>query len=202
MDFYDSKAFLFQAISYICNVSIIKNIGLYFLRSKLNDLHRKKEMCDLDSAQSVGLLFHADTAESYNRVIDFSKSLTEKKGIKVLCIGYISNPKLADAFTEQSGFRFFSTKKCNWYGKPKDHSVDYFIEKDFDILMDLCLEEFLPVQFIVGSSKAKLKVGKLNNKLNSYDVMIDIDKNNSLDFFITQIELYLSMFKMEHKIQS
>jgi hypothetical protein len=172
------------------------------LQRKLNRSTRKKVMCDLDGAKTVGILFTADNAVSYDRVILFVNELTEKRNIKVLSIGYVENKKDIDQFPEQTGFRFFSAKQCNWYGRPKDHSVDYFIEKDFDILLDLNLNDTIAIDFVVGMSKAKYKVGRLKPSTRMYDMMIDVNKNNTLDNLISQIELYLSMFKVEQKTEA
>ena len=180
-------------------MSIITSIGTMLLQRKLSRLTRKKVMCDLDGAKTVGILFTAENAVSYDRVILFVNELTEKRNIKVLSIGFVENNKNLDQFPEQTGFRFFSTKQCNWYGRPKDHSVHYFIEKDFDILLDLNLIDNLAIDFVVGMSKAKYKVGQLKQNPKMYDMMIDIKTDCTLDNLINQIELYLSMFKVEHK---
>ena len=169
------------------------------LQRKLSRQTRKKVMCDLDGAKTVGILFTADNAVSYDSVILFVNELTEKRGIKVLTIGFVENKKNLDLFPEQTGFRFFTTKQCNWYGKPKDHSVDYFIEKDFDILLDLNTIDNIAIDFVIGMSKAKFKVGQLKPEPKIYDMMIDIQNNRTLDNLITQVELYLSMFKVAHK---
>ena len=167
------------------------------LLRKLNRRTRKKVMCDLDGAKTIGILFNADSIDSYNRIIQFTNKLVDDRGIKVLSIGYVENKKHYDLFSEQTGFRFFTVKHCNWYGKPKDHAVDFFIDKEFDILLDLNLKDISTIDYIVGMSKAKYKVGKLKSQNKLYDMMIDTNKTNTLDFLITQIEVYLSMFKVD-----
>jgi hypothetical protein len=179
-------------------VSILNKIGNVLLQQKLKRRTRTKVMCDMDGAKTVGMLFTADSIDSYNRIIQFANKLVEEREIKVLSIGFVENKKHFDLYTEQPGFRFFSAKQCNWYGKPKDHAVEFFIEKEFDILLDLNLKDNVTLDFIAGMSKAKFKVGRQKNNTRIYDMMIDPQKENTLDYFITQVELYLSMFKVEH----
>lgn len=183
---------------YFCIVSIIRNIGNLLLQQKLKRRSRKKVMCDLDGAKTVGILFTADSIDSYNQIVQLANNYSDVRGKKILCIGFVENPKQFELFAEQSGFRFFSAKHCNWYGRPKDHSVDFFIEKDFDVLLDLTLKDNITMNYIVGMSKAKYKVGSLKPQTKLYDMMIDVAKNNTLDNLINQIELYLSMFKVEN----
>lgn len=180
----------------------MKYIGNILLRQKMAKQKGIRKMCNFDTAKSVGVLFVADTVESYQRVSEFTDTLLNERGIKVLTIGYVVDKKKQGDFNEKSGYRFFSTKQCNWYGKPNDHSVDYFVEKEFDMLIDLSLSDYLPLQFIVASSKTRLRVGRFSSSYVAQDVMIDINKNNTVDYLITQIELYLSMLKVEQKKES
>jgi len=179
-------------------VSIVTKIGNVLLRQQLKRRTRIKVMCDWDGAKTVGILFTPDSIESYNRIIQFANKLVDERSIKVLCIGYVENKKHLDLYSEQPGFRFFSAKQCNWYGKPKDHAVEFFIDKEFDMLLDLNLKDNVTLDFIAGMSKAKYKVGRQKDNTRIYDMMIDPQKENTLDYLITQIELYLSMFKVEH----
>jgi len=168
------------------------------LQQKLKRRTRTKVMCDMDGAKTIGMLFTADSIDSYNRIIQFANKLVEEREIKVLSIGFVENKKHFDLYTEQPGFRFFSAKQCNWFGKPKDHAVEFFIEKEFDILLDLNLNDNVTLDYIAGMSKAKYKVGRQKSNTRIYDMMIDPQNENTLDYFITQVELYLSMFKVEH----
>lgn len=155
----------------------------------------------MDGAKTIGVLFTADSIDSYNTIVSFANSLSQKDK-KVLCIGYVENKKQYEMFAEQSGFRFFSDKHCNWYGKPKSQSVDYFIGKDFDILMDVSLRDKSTIDYIVGLSKAKYKVGSIKQNDKLYDLMIDISKQNTLENLLQQIEIYLNMFKVKQNTES
>ena len=183
-------------------MNILQSIGNMLLQRKLKRRIRHKVMCDLDGAKTVGILFTADSAVTYDRIIQLVNEFTEKRNIKVLSIGYVENKKQLDLFTEQTGFRFYSAKQSNWFGRPKDHSVDFFIEKEFDIFLDLSLTDDISIDYIVGMSKSKFKVGRLKPNNRIYDMMIDIQKNNTLEYFITQIEVYLSMFKVKHNTKA
>lgn len=175
-------------------MSIIEKIGYYLLRRKVSQNKRKLVASNLESANSVGIIFNATNESSFLKASAFAEILTNR-GIKVQCVGYVDNKSQLEFFAGIKDMLFFSRKDHNWLGRPKDVSVNAFAEKQFDILIDLSLRESLPVQYIVGLSKAKMKVGKYM-EAGYYDMMIDISKNPTLDNFITQIGIYLTMFKV------
>ncbi len=175
-------------------MSIIEKIGYYLLRRKVSQNKRKLVANNLESANSVGVIFNATNESSFLKASAFAQSLTAR-GIKVQCVGYVDNKSQLEFFSGIKDMLFFSRKDHNWWGRPKDQAVNAFAEKHFDILIDLSLRESLPVQYIVGLSKAKMKVGKYMED-SYYDMMIDISKEPTLDNFTKQLGVYLNMFKV------
>lgn len=173
--------------------NIKERIGQYLLRRKVKKIKRKRVICNLDLAQTVGIIFNANSQASYERASQFANFLMNNKEIQVFAIGYVDNKEMLKFFADKKGFKFFSKKNLNWFGKPQNPSVDFFIDKQFDILMDLSLQDFYPIQYITALSKAKLKVGRFVEDENYYDFMLDIKKDRTLDNLINQIELYLSI---------
>jgi len=172
-----------------------QKIGNYILNRKLNRLKRKREICNLDLAKSVGIIFNATNQKSYERASRFANFLMTKD-IHILALGYVENKEMLKFYADKRGFKFFSRKNINWWGKPKNPSIDYFIEREFDILIDLSLESFFPIEYIVALSLAKLKVGRHLTEPNYFDIMIDISKERTLDNLINQVELYLSIMNV------
>jgi hypothetical protein len=109
-------------------------------------------------------------------------------------------------------YKFFCYKDLNWYFKPNEDSVKDFVNKEFDILIDLNLEENLSVRFVIAESVALFKTGRYSEiEPNYYDLMINVqdkkqmDKNeddeetfeqiNPLRELLDQTEYYLKMLK-------
>lgn len=175
-------------------MGIKEKIGAFILDRKSKKISRKREICNLDLAQTVGVIFSANSQESYDRASKFANFMINTKEIQVFALGYVDNKQMLKFFSDKRGFKFFSSKNCNWYGKPKNPSVDFFIDKQFDILIDLSLEHSFPIEYIVSLSKSKLKVGRFEERKDHiYDFMIDVSKQPTLDNLINQIELYLSI---------
>ncbi len=197
--------------------NIFLKIGHFVLNRTLKSIIRKREVNNFDSAKTIGIVFNATQQNSYECIKNFISFLSDYD-LKVLAIGFVNDNKIPDNYLYYKGFTFFSKKNLNWYFKPNDEDVDKFIDKQFDILIDFSLENYYPVQYIVGLSKAKFKVGRLSEKNNYYDLMIalekykkpdvltddekekklyhniDVEKENKLDFFIEQVKHYLFFY--------
>ena len=95
-------------------------------------------------------------------------------------------------------FDFFFLKDLNWYYKPQNYVINNFLEKDYDILINLCTSNCVPVKYLAGSSRAKFKVGKFEDNLSVYDMMIDV-KQNSLETLIKEVKHYLNLINTNGK---
>jgi hypothetical protein len=75
-----------------------------------------------------------------------------------------------------------------------------FISEPFDILIDLRLSKFTSLLFIVALSRAQFKVGRYRTDFKEfYDLMIDVEDNSDLTYFISQIQHYLEMMGRSSK---
>ncbi|OFY74060.1 MAG: hypothetical protein A2265_02720 [Bacteroidetes bacterium RIFOXYA12_FULL_33_9] len=172
--------------------SILNSIGNFFLKYKLKQLTRKRGCYNLDSAKTIGVVFNATNQQNYEIARSFIKYLMAGD-IKVEGLGFVNSTEVLDFYSYQTGVSFFSKKNLNWYKKPKHQTVEDFIAKEFDILLDITVEDDFPTKYIVSLSKAKFKVGRLTEKADYMDFMIDISKNNKSIYLIEQINHYLSL---------
>ena len=181
-------------------MSFLKNIKLRIAYSVLNNKvrkqSRKKGTFNLDSAKTVGIIINARNKDFFQTVQQFV-SFLKSKHIDVWSLGYTDSQDVIEAYAYQIGMNHFTKKNLNWYYKPKGNNIDQFIRKEFDILIDLSLIEFFPIHYLIGMSKAKMKIGRYIENNLYYDLMIDIDKNNNLEFLIEQIKHYLSIIKLQ-----
>jgi hypothetical protein len=176
-------------------VSIKENIRYYLLNRRLKKLKRKRSASNLEVAHSIGLIFNAASQSSYQKADDFAQTLIARN-MQVMMLGFVDNKEQLSFYADKKNGKFFSKKDLNWWGKPRSASADFFMGKQFDILIDLSLKESFPIQYIVAMSKAKMKAGKYLEQRSYYDLMIDIRKEPSLDYLIKQVVVYLTMFKV------
>jgi len=150
-------------------------IGRKVLERKLKGRVRTKQVCNINDAKNIGIIFNATQLVSFEIIRNFTKNLSEKK-IRVSVLGYVHSKKLIDHYLYRKGFNFFTKNNLNWFNKPVSDSVEEFINMPFDILINLCLEEYYPIQYIVALSVSGFKAGKYFEEPNYLDFMIDIEK--------------------------
>jgi len=152
---------------------------------------RHKQVYNLDTAKSVGIIFNATKQSSFDAAKELAEYISKKQA-DVFALGFVDSKEILNYYSDRSGFDFFSRKNLNWYGKPNNPVTEKFINRETDILIDLSLENFFPIQYIVGLSKARFKSGRFIEGDSYYDLMIDIRKNNELSSFIKHLKHYLS----------
>ena len=164
-------------------VKFLKNtksyIGHKIIERKLRDRLRTISVCNINDAKKIGIIFNATHLISFEIIRNFVKELSQKK-ISVNALGYVNSKKLIDHYLYRKGFNFFSRSNLNWFDKPVTDTVEEFINIPFDILINLCLEEYYPIQYVVALSVSTFKVGKYFDEPNYLDLMIDIEKEKKI----------------------
>jgi len=150
-------------------------IGRKVLHSKLKSLKRNIKVRNISEAKSVGIIYNATNAVSFEIIRDFTKILMQKK-IEVSVLGYVDSKKLIDHYLYRKGFDFFTKNNLNWYNRPTSDTVDDFMKKPYDILINLSLEKYYPIQYVLALSPSSFKVGKYFKEPNYMDMMIDMEK--------------------------
>ena len=114
-----------------------------------------------------------------------------EQNCKVVALCFVDTKKVPDYYLLRKGFNFFSRGDLNFFFLPKNHTILDFIEKPFDMLIDLSIDGNFPLYYISSLSKAKFKIGKLFQNRNCFDVMLDTTKNNSVEYLIEHIKHYI-----------
>ena len=164
------------------------------LKSKIAKLKREVRSTGLESARSVGIVFHFDL-KSDEVIRDFARFLKEER-IKVETLGYISNKEWYDKAKPELDYQYFSKKEVNWLYVPQKKETLDFINKEFDILIDCSIHSYFPIRYILSLSKAKFKTGSnITYRAEVCDLTIDISSDKSIPFLIKQLKHYLSLIK-------
>jgi hypothetical protein len=168
-------------------------VGNYFLKEELSKTGRERTITNLRDARKIGILYTLDDVPEYETVSEFVSRLQhDHKEVKAL--GFVKNKNLVSRFLPKLSYDFFSRKDINWFFKPLHSRVKDFIEKEFDILIDLSMKDSLPLKFISGLSLAHCRIGRFSegNRV-CYDIMIDLTSPLTLNEYILQIVHYLTV---------
>jgi hypothetical protein len=172
-----------------------RKVGRYVLDKQLRVKVRRMKSCNLREAKTIGLLFDATQPFSFEIIKDLVKDLSSTaKEVKVL--GYVDSKQMIDHYLYRKGFEFFTRTHLNWFSKPQSDAVNDFIKKDFDILLNLSLEQSYPVNYIFALSNARFKAGRYFDDNMQADFMINIEKEKA-----AILELQKELTKDQKKIK-
>ena len=172
------------------------NTGIRSLNKKLRNFTRIREGHNLESAKTAGILFTPTDQASFEQIKQFLVYLGNYK-LQIYVLGYIDAKTIPESFLFWKGINLFSRKELTWSMIPKTPVVTDFIDKPFDVLLDLSLTDFFPVEYIARLSKSKFKVGRFTEGHSSYDLMFDFEKDKNLETYLDYIKKYLNMVNKE-----
>ncbi|MCK9219112.1 MAG: hypothetical protein PHF97_05765 [Bacteroidales bacterium] len=168
-------------------------IGQHYFKKEKSQSDRRTQMTNLQDAQRIGILYTLDEVPDYERVSEFVSQLQhDKKEVKAL--GFVKKKVLVHRFLPKLSYDFFSKRDLTWFYKPIHNQVKDFIEKEFDLLIDLSSRDNFPLKYIAGLSNALCRVGKFSEEnADYYDFMIDMKPAMTTDDFLGQIRHYLTI---------
>ena len=167
------------------------NIARIFLRKRAAKLKRHKMLYDFASAKHIGILCAPQDEVSTVHLKEFLHTLS-RKGIKYSVFGYFNEKRIPENFLYLKDMDFITHQDLNFLFIPKSPTVTKFIQEPFDMLINCCLFDYFPVRYMSQLSMAKCKVGIMREDESIYDLTIDIKKNKTIEYFLKNIEKYLS----------
>ncbi len=168
------------------------------IRRKKKLISRNRKVHNFTSATSVGIFYDTIDTESFQKIRDFSKQLMNL-GLKTEILGYVNTDVIPSEMVLWDKCHVLNNKDIDWLFKPNNEYVNEFIEKEFDILLDLSLVYSVPSNYIVNLSRARFKVGRYQEAGNDLDFMINIEQKKTVGFLIEQINNYVSMLNSSEK---
>jgi hypothetical protein len=167
------------------------------IRRLLRDLSsdRKPIARNIGMARKVAIVYVVEDEAAHNQVRNYVKRLKEELGISnIMALGYSDEKALPFYLHAKLNFDAICQKDLNWYRIPQGKAVENFMAEEYEIIIDLTLQDRLPIQYIMARSRARFKVGRYsesNKKI--LDMMIDMAGSQSLPQFIQQVHHYLMM---------
>jgi len=174
---------------------IKQTVGNFVLDRNISRLERDKKLINISDARNVGIVYLVSNQGMFNKVKLLIRKLNSPYR-QVMALGFVNRDSIPDYCVAANSGYYFNKKDLNWFGAPDNDYIKEFINKEFDIIIDLTLEDVYVLQYIVALSKSKLKVGRFSkNMVKYYDLMIKNDKNILSDEYINQIMHYLDILK-------
>jgi hypothetical protein len=176
-----------------------RKIGQYYFKKERLKTNQVHGMVNLGTAKRVGILYTLIDVPDYDKVSEFVIQLQqEHKEVKAL--GFVKSKSMIHRFLPKLSYDFFSRKDVTWFYRPIHNTVKDFIEKEFDLLIDLSLSDTFPLKYIAGLSRSVCRVGRFSEDNTSYyDFMIDAKPAITFDEYLYQIKHYLTIIKTDER---
>ncbi len=163
----------------------------FILSRKLKEVRNQHQTVRYDNASSIGLLFDGtkpENMEPAKKYYQFLRSINKKAHL--LC--YIEKERPGESLP----FDYLTKKNLNWCFIPEHSKATEFTGSRFDLLINLCTEECLPLEYISALSNSVYRVGRfIPEKPFCHDLMIDLNGKTDMNYFVGQVEQYLRMIK-------
>ena len=177
-------------------MKLIQNIREKFAKSSLlkqvQEMGRQQKQTNLQSARTVALLYFLPDEATYNIAETILSQLT-RMNLKVRVVCYTDLKIIPHYFIPKITQDIITSKDVNLLYQPQKPFVKEFINTDFDILIDLSLNNYPPLLYCAALSKAGLKVGRFQEDHELfYDLMIQAGQDETIDSFAAQVIHYLS----------
>lgn len=161
---------------------MLENIIRYFFIKRAikftNSNPRDRKFVNYERAKSILLLFESDFSEKNILIRRIIRSLTND-GKKVCAWGYIEKKEITTAILPD--FKVLHQKDTDYFKKPKVAFLNELEETEFDLVLDLTVNEVIPLQYIALYANAFCKTGVVKNELEIFDFAINLDNINSND---------------------
>ena len=169
--------------------------GEVVLIRRYSRLRRDKAVVNLLEAKSIGLVYKVSDERLFNAVKRLIKELSNDKR-QVMALGFVDDITIPDYCVAAYSGYYFNRKALNWYKAPKSDYIHAFINKEYDILVDLSTSSDFIIKYIVGLSRARFKVGRQRRGFNKYyDLMLRMKKRDPFDEYVRQVVHYLTVLK-------
>jgi len=177
-------------------LKLIQNIREKFAKSfllqQVNEINRRQKQVNIESARTVALLYYLPDEATYKLVETILSKLGELN-LKTRVVCYTDLKIVPHYFIPKISQDIITAKDVNWRFQPQKPFVKEFILTEYDILIDLSLNDFLPLLYCAALSKASLKVGRYQEDHQIYfDLMIHAGTDETIDSFAGQVIHYLS----------
>ena len=174
--------------------------GKSLLAAKVAKIKRKPFYINFSSIKSIGVVWDASKTEDFIHLSAFHQKMTERK-IEVKIFGFFPGKELPNRYTAIRYLTCLKMQEIDFLYRPGSPDTTAFIQRHFDVLIDINLGKFFPLYYITSLSMARLKVGiaDTNPERSPFDLMISLNKPVTIDSYLDQVLYYLNMINSESK---
>lgn len=170
------------------------SMGRMGMKRRSSRLRRTRFNGNLKNARSIGIVWDASRPDEFRILSQFHQKMQERN-IEVKIIGWYPEKILPDKLTAIRYLSVIKRENLNFVYVPISQEANEFMNRKFDIVIDLNFENIFPLAYISSLSVAGLKVGifEENNKVHQCDMMLQMSKKTDKGEYLAQVVHYLEM---------
>ena len=178
-------------ITFAKSMRIIEKYARKKLQRIESSMSRSPEIPHLETLKKVGVLWQPEQKDAFHFLQNY---FNKKQAIfRSLCVLDKPVEIMVDSTT-------VSPKDLNWLKIPNAGIIDGFTEMNFDVLLNVALEQNITLDYITLRTQAKFKIGWSPFEKNYFDLNINISQNKNAMFLAEQQIFYLGQLnKKENK---
>ena len=152
-------------------------IGRSILSKRLASSKRTLNYSSFSIVKTIGIVWDATKTEDYTLLSRYSQ--------------------IPDKFTAVKNLTILKRDNLNFFYMPVSNDAEIFINKVFDVLIDINFNQLFQLNCITSLSKSAFKVGLSDNKApgSPFDLILGMNPTVDLNEYLVQVLLYLEMIK-------
>lgn len=145
---------------------------------------------------SIGIVWNASKNTEFQSLARFHQRMSERN-IDVKIVGYYEGKNLPDQYTAIRYLTCIRKTELNFFYIPESTEIKSFIDKKFDIIIDVNFEKLFSLVYITDLSMASFKVGlfEAEEVPPRFDLMMEMKKPVNVDNYLSHAIQYLEMIR-------
>ncbi|HKJ43209.1 MAG TPA: hypothetical protein VKA27_14025 [Sunxiuqinia sp.] len=152
------------------------------LKRKLASIKRSITPINLAKVKTAGIIWEIEDQDVFKMLV----SQLKEQGVLVRSLCF------SDIHGSVHGEVMFSPQDFSFFGNIKNREMNDFMDRRFDLLIDISLAKSLEVRYVRALSRASFKVGWSPVQPDYLDLSIDVSHRKEPSYLVEQILHYLS----------
>ncbi|WP_378172926.1 DUF6913 domain-containing protein [Aquimarina sp. SS2-1] len=172
---------------------ILKGLKRNALKKSIESYIKKRRSSakEVTGIKSLAVLIDASQSVNVLSVLKLANELGVKSD-RLKVMGYKEDQK---EISDDKDAAYYNDKSFSVNGSVKSNSLNDFIKKEYDVLINFYSESKLELDYVAAASNAKFKVGfaEIDNRINDLVIGVDNQDNN---LFISELKKYLKILQI------
>lgn len=150
----------------------------------------QKRFHNIQTAKSAFVVYEVFSETDYKKINSFIRYL-KNQGLEVNSMGYIDENAIPNYCMNSVSADFFCNKEVNFFNKPKNNSLNNFLARNYDILVDFNLYEKQVLKYTSAVCKAQFKISINDDDWDLFDFLLSVKNKQDLNHILKELIHYL-----------